>query len=387
MKNKSVLITLKKELRSIFRDKKTIAMILGFPFIIAIFIFFFGYMEEPIIGEGTTEYSIASNYNINDVEKEFMKQYGLKHKYYKDVSLMKEDFDEGKISGFIEYQEEKNNYVVYAASDMTGLNVSSLMASYLEDYNQYLGNMKLVSQNIDPEEVFSNFTFEMKNIDGEELSSSSFMLEVIMSISFTYIIMAIALASVNMATSAIAVEKEHGTLETILTMPITVKDLIIGKYLATVVVGIISSVIGFILTIAGFGVASKMFDMYKDFSISFEAIFFGIVICIFASFLIAGLAIAITSSAKSYKEAQASGQILSLLCVVPMFFSYLEITITRLYYAIPILNYTTILLDLYNGNFEYLNLLITVGTTIVYIAVILYLMLKKFKSEKVLFAA
>ena len=33
MNKNNILITLKKELRSIFRDKKTIKMIFGFPFI------------------------------------------------------------------------------------------------------------------------------------------------------------------------------------------------------------------------------------------------------------------------------------------------------------------------------------------------------------------
>lgn len=168
-------------------------------------------------------------------------------------------------------------------------------------------------------------------------------------------------------------------------MPITTTELIIGKYLANVIVGAIASLIGFALTIISFSIAKEMFVMYEDFSISFVAILFGIIICIIASFLISGLATLITSSAKSYKEAQASGQILNYICIVPIFMSYLEFSVTSSMYFIPILNYTTILLELYTGNFEYVNLFITIASTICYVVFILWFMIKRFKSEKVLF--
>lgn len=387
MNKNNILITVKKELRSIFRDKKTIRMILGFPFIIALFIFFFGFMEESMMGEGTTKYNIGIDYEISGVEKEIFEQYNLVKKQYDDVSSMEKAYDEGKLDAYILYEEGKNNYVIYSASDISGMTVSGAVMSYLNDYNQYLGNEKLIENNIDPSQVFNNFTFEMMNVSGEELNENSFMVELIMDISFTYIIMAIALAAVNMATSAIAVEKEHGTLETILTLPITTGELIIGKYLATVVIGIISSIIGFSLTIISFGIAKNMFTMYSEFSISFMAIILGIVVCIVASFLIGGVAIFLTSSAKTYKEAQAAGQILSTVCAAPIFMSYLSISVTEVYYAIPILNFTNILMDLYSNNLEYLNLIVMLLSTLVYVLVILWLMLKKFKSEKVLFGA
>lgn len=387
MNKNNILITIKKELRSIFRDKKTLFMIFGFPFIIALFIFLFGFMEDTMMGEGENIYKVGVNYEVSTIEKELLAQYGLEYEYYSDIEKVKSDFEENIVDGYILYQDDENKYTIYSDSSISGMNVTTFISSYLEDYNQYLGDLKLIESDIDPATIYNNFTIDIKNTSGEELSSSSFLVELIMSISFTYIIMAITLAAVNMATSAIAVEKEHGTLETILTLPITTNELIIGKYLANVIVGAIASLIGFALTIISFSIAKNMFIMYEDFSISLVAVIFGIVICILASFLISGLATLITSSAKTYKEAQASGQILNYICIIPIFMSYLEFTVTSVYYFIPILNYTTILLDLYTGNFEYMNLFITIGSTIVYVILILWFMLKRFKSEEVLFGA
>ena len=57
----------------------------------------------------------------------------------------------------------------------------------------------------------------------------------------------------------------------------------------------------------------------------------------------------------------------------------------RLLYAVPILSHTTVLMELYSGTCNYVNLLITIVSTLVYIGIILYVLIKKFKSEKVLF--
>ena len=385
MNKTNIFITIKKELRSMFRDKKTLFMIFGFPFIIAFFIFLMGFMEDSVMGEGGTVYIVGFNYTINEVEKTLLEQYSLEYKEYNNKNELEEAFKNGDISGYVIYDKDDNLYTIYSDNGMSGMNASTFLASYLEDYNQYLGNLKLVNQNINPNDVYNNFKVDMKDISGEELSTSSFLVELVMSLSFTYIIMAITLAAVNMATSAIAVEKEHGTLETILTLPITTNELIVGKYLANVIIGSIASLIGFALTIISFGIAKNMFVIYEDFSITFGAIVWGILICIIASLLIGGLAIAITSKAKSYKEAQASGQVLNYLCMVPIFMTYLDFKVSTTYYIIPILNYTTILMDLYTGSFEYTNLLITIVSTIAFVAVVLWLLLKTFKSEKVLF--
>lgn len=385
MNKNNIITTIKKELRSMFRDKKTMFMIFGFPFIIAFFIFLMGFMEDSVMGEGGTTYNVGFNYEINEVEETLLEPYSLEYKYYKDKDDLEDSFENGDISGYVMFDNEKNTYTIYTDSSMSGMNVSTFLASYLEDYNEYLGNLKLSNQNIDPTEVYNNFKVEMMNVSGEELSTSGFLVELVMSLSFTYIIMAITLAAVNMATSAIAVEKEHGTLETILTLPITTKELITGKYLANVVIGTVASLIGFALTIGSFGIARNMFEIYEDFSISIGAIGWGVLICVLASFLIGGMAIAITAKAKSYKEAQASGQVLNYLCMIPIFMTYLDFKVSSTYYVVPILNYTTILMDLYTGNFEYINLLITILSTIVCVGVVLWLLMKTFKSEKVLF--
>ena len=384
MNKNNIFITIKKELRSVFRDKKTIIMILAFPLMIGVLIFLYGFMDTEMVGDDKTKYKVGINYTPTEVEQVYIKEMQLEAKEYRSNEALKEAYDNGNLEAYI--LKENDTYTIYIDdSDMTATTVGTLVESYLSSYNKYLGDLYLYQNNIDPEVVYDNIQIEFKNVDGEETSATALMLTMVMGIAFSYIIISISLATINMATSAIATEKENGTLETILTLPITTNELIIGKYLATVIIGLCSSIMGFIITLVSIKIASLKFEIYKEFTMNFPTIALGILICFVASCLIAGLAIAATSSSKSYKEAQAAGQTLEIISMIPMFIQVLDVNTTTYFYFIPILSHTTILMDLYSNNINYINLLYTIISTIIYTVIILKFLLTKFKSEKVLF--
>lgn len=384
MNKNNIFITIKKELRSVFRDKKTIIMILAFPLMIGVLIFLYGFMDTEMVGDDKAKYKVGINYTPTEVEQVYIKEMQLETKEYHSDEALKEAYDNGELEAYI--LKENDTYTIYIDdSDMTATTVGTLVESYLSSYNKYLGDLYLYQNNIDPEVVYDNIQIEFKNVDGEETSSTALMLTMVMGIAFSYIIISISLATINMATSAIATEKENGTLETILTLPITTNELIIGKYLATVIIGLCSSIMGFIITLVSIKIASLKFEIYKEFTMNFPTIALGVLICFVASCLIAGLAIAATSSSKSYKEAQAAGQTLEIISMIPMFIQVLDVNTTTYFYFIPILSHTTILMDLYSNNINYMNLLYTIISTIIYTVIILKFLLTKFKSEKVLF--
>lgn len=384
MNKNNIFITIKKELRSVFRDKKTIIMILAFPLMIGVLIFLYGFMDTEMVGDDKTKYKVGINYTPTEVEQVYIKEMQLEAEYYRSNEALKEAYNNGDLEAYI--LKENDTYTIYIDdSDMTATTVGTLVESYLSSYNKYLGDLYLYQNNIDPEVVYDNIQIEFKNVDGEETSATALMLTMVMGIAFSYIIISISLATINMATSAIATEKENGTLETILTLPITTNELIIGKYLATVIIGLCSSIMGFIITLVSIKIASLKFEIYKEFTMNFPTIALGILICFVASCLIAGLAIAATSSSKSYKEAQAAGQTLEIISMIPMFIQVLDVNTTTYFYFIPILSHTTILMDLYSNNINYMNLLYTIISTIIYTVIILKFLLTKFKSEKVLF--
>ena len=197
------------------------------------------------------------------------------------------------------------------------------------------------------------------------------------------------MASASLATSATAVEKEQGTLETLLTFPVTSKELITGKYLATVIMSLFASLFGYLITLISLVIAKGKYKVYEDINlfINPENIIIGILICLAASLLISGLAILLTANSKSYKEAQMASQVLTMITIVPMFISMLNIPIiSKLYYVIPILSHVQILMDIFTTKISYNNIILCLLSSIIISIIIIDIIIKKFKSEKVLFS-
>lgn len=383
MNKNMVKITIKKELRSIFRDKKTVTLIFVFPLLIAFFIFLLSSTYENSVNDKEI-YNVAVNYQLTDIEKTLTKENQLKTKYYASLKEMEKAFKKDKVSAYIYYDKEKNTYTIYSDEGMTGISASGFATSYLESYNTYLGNKYLLDHDIDPEEVYNNFLVKTKYIEGE-----NYLLQTILSLAFTYIIIAIAMASSSLATSATAVEKEQGTLETLLTFPVTSKELITGKYLATVIISLFASLFGYIITLASLIIAKGKYKVYEDINlfINPENVIIGILICLAASLLIAGLAILLTAHSKSYKEAQMASQVLTMITIIPMFISMLNIPIiSKLYYAIPVLSHVQILMDIFTTKINYNNIILCLLSSIIISIIIIDIIIKKFKSEKVLFS-
>lgn len=383
MNKKMVKITIKKELRSIFRDKKTVTLIFVFPLLIAFFIFLLSSTYETSVNNKEI-YNVAINYEITDVEKKIVKENQLKTKYYDSLDKMEKDFKNSKVSAYVYYDKEKNTYTIYSDEGMKGMTASSYITSYLDAYNTYLGNEYLLKHNINPKDVYNNFTVKTELVEGE-----NYILQTVLSLAFTYVIIAIAMASASLATSATAVEKEQGTLETLLTFPVTSKELITGKYLATVIMSLFASLFGYIITLASLMIAKGKYKVYEDINlfINPENIIIGILICLAASLLIAGLAILLTAHSKSYKEAQMASQILTMITIIPMFISMLNIPIiSKLYYVIPILSHVQILMDIFTTKISYNNIILCLLSSIIISIIIIDIIIKKFKSEKVLFS-
>lgn len=382
MNKKMVKITIKKELRSIFRDKKTVTLIFVFPLLIAFFIFLLSSTYETSINDKEI-YDIAINYELTDIEKKIIKENQLKTKYYDSLDKMEKDFKNSKVSAYVYYDKEKNTYTIYSDEGMKGMSASSFITSYLDTYNTYLGNKYLLENNINPEDVYNNFTIKTELVEGE-----NYILQTVLSLAFTYVIIAIAMASSSLATSATAVEKEQGTLETLLTFPVTSKELITGKYLATVIMSLFASLFGYLITLISLVIAKGKYKVYEDINlfINPENIIIGILICLAASLLISGLAILLTANSKSYKEAQMASQVLTMITIVPMFISMLNISIiSKLYYVIPILSHVQILMDIFTTKINYSNIFLCLLSSIIISIIIIDIIIKKFKSEKVLF--
>lgn len=379
--SKKIFITIKKELRSIFRDRKSIVRMFLFPLIIPAMIIFYGILYDNIDNEEIT-YTVGVNYEISEVEKQIADTLNIQYKEYNTKKELENAYQEKQIGGYLIYED--NNYTIYTDQSATsGMTINALLTEYLENYSQYLTNQYLTEEGIDLDKAYNHFTYE-----SQDIGESNYFLQVILLVSITYIIMSICLSTSNMATSTTAAEKENGTLETILTFPIKRTELLIGKYLSSAIIGFITSLIGLILMIISLYYSKENYNVFStiNLSIDLSTIIISIIIIFLASFFIASIAFALTCYSKTYKEAQSASQLLNMISIIPMFVNLFETKITYYYYLIPICNYEQILIDLFSNNITLTNLLLTIISTFIYIVVVITYIIKAYNSEKILYS-
>lgn len=377
----NILITLKKELKLIIRDKKSLLMMAITPLFIPIFVILMSYIyEELTVNKDDKTYQIGVNYELSSTERELLSD-EVKYTVYSSSKELEEAYNSNKILAYI--VRDNNSYNIYAnIQSEDGSMVTSLITNYLDNYNNYLGQSYLINNNIDLSKVYNNLNYNVTEIKGESIFGNQIIL---MAITFT--IMAITLSCIYTSTDTTAGEKERGTLETILTFPISRKELIFGKYLAISISGIVTLLIGVFLSIVSLYYVKNSFSIYDNviFNINTITILLTILILLFYTLFISGLCITIASFTKSFKEAQSALTPISLVTCIPMFLEMLNINISGVLSFIPIINHTIVINNILTSSININNILITIISSIIYIIVLLLFINKMYKSEKILF--
>ncbi len=380
MKN-NILNILKKELREMFRDKKSLCMMLIIPIFIPLLVIGMSALFESQMNMPITEYNtIGFDYELNEVEESIIESLEI-NAVVDTKENLEEKFNNGEIALFI--TKENNVYTINGDDTDTATYATNLAESYFNAYKEYLQTDYLANNNVNPEDVLNIIVLE-ENISVEENFFSSY----VMNYAFLFIIMAITVSATYPATDATAGEKERGTLETLLTFPIKSKDIIIGKFLSVSLSSMITGLLSLILAILSLKIANNMFSIYEEVNLMLPAssLIFAIIVIIAYSFLISGLCIAIASSSKTFKEAQSALTPLTFISFFPGMIAFMiGITTTNLFALIPFLNYTLIFTDITNGTINYVHILLMLLSTIIIIAIVLKVIIKQYKSERVLF--
>ena len=371
---------LKKELKELFRDKKSLSMMLIIPIFIPLVVIGFSALFDSEQNVDIVEYNkIGFSYELNEDEKNIAESMQIEA-ISKSVEELEEEYKNGKIDLYI--VKEDNNYIITGDSSISSY-AYSLANSYLESYKKYLQVEYLSNNSINSDEVMN-----IINITENITETENFTANYIVNYTFLFILMAITISATYPATDATAGEKERGTLETLLTFPIKSKDIIIGKFLSVSLSSIITGLLSLVLAIISLLIANDMFEIYEgvNLMLSFSQVIFAIIVIITYSLMISGLCIAIASKSKTFKEAQSALTPLTFISFFPGMVAFMiEVESSHLMALIPFLNYSILFTDITNGNVDILNIILMVISSIVIISIVLYIIIKQYKSEKVLF--
>ena len=373
---------LKKELRELFRDKKSLAMMLVIPIFIPLLVIGMSALFESQVSKDVSEYNkIGFSYEMADAEKSIAEEMNIEIINGNEEEL-KQKYDNGEINLYITKQD--NKYIINTDGSDNSTFASSLMETYFNTYKQYLQQSYLQENNINPNEVLNIITVE-ENV----LEQDNYFANYIKNYAFLFIMMAITVSATYPATDTTAGERERGTLETLLTFPIKSKDIIVGKFLGVTVSSIITGIISLALAILSLMITKNMFSIYEGIDIMYSpiAILFAVIVIIAYSFFISGLCIAIASTSKTFKEAQSALTPLTFISFFPGMIAFMMgITTTPILSIVPFLNFTLLFTDINNGTINLLNIGLMAISTIIYISLVFAHIIKQYKSVKVLFA-
>lgn len=378
--NKTLLI-LKKELREVFRDKKSLAMMLIIPVLIPLIIIGMSALFESETSTDVNTYNkIGFNYELSDIELEILDSLEIDYSI-NDTESLEEEFNNQEINSYI--TKENNHYVInYDSANIESSGSASLAESFLETYKSVLEENYLSNSNVDVSEFNNLLTYEEKTQEQQ-----NYFANYIVNYAFLFILMAITVSATYPATDATAGEKERGTLETLLTFPIKSKDIIIGKLLSVTLSSIITGVLGLILSVLAILYVGNTYDIYSGTELlNAPIIIYALIIIIAYSIMISGLCIAIASMSKSFKEAQSALTPLTFIAFFPgMIVFMIDISNNAILSLIPFINFSMIFTDVTNNNLNILYLILVFISTIVIITIVITYIIRQYKSEKILF--
>ena len=384
MKSKIGLV-LKKELREVFRDKKSLSMMLLLPFLIPFLIIGISALFDMEVNTSLDDFNkIGFTYDFNFVEKNMAKYYNLDYKVGSEEKI-KKLYEEEKIDLYI--TKKGNTYEInYDENNEKSSQTVYLAEKFLNAYKKYLQEEYLKQNNINSDEALNIINISYKTVNEKE---NNFYVNYTTSYAFLFVIMAITVSATYPATDATAGEKERGTLETLLSFPIKSKDIILGKFLSVSITSIITGFLGFALSLVALFYSNKWFAIYEDLNIlpNLATIFIALLIIVLYSFLISGLCVAIASKAKSFKEAQSALTPLTFICFFPgMIADMANLKTTNWVALIPFINHIQIFNDVNGGNINVIQIILMVISILVFVGLVLAFIIREYKSERILFS-
>ncbi len=386
---KQAIAVFLKEMKCIVRDKRTFIFGLLLPLLLVpTMLFIIDFSVSGLQGKTSETATVVVDRKDNSFYDFLSIQDSIK---IIDVKNAEKSLDSGEIVAYITVDENLDEKVVnkeafkldikYANSSINSVMAIPTVKQYESAY-RYLAEHYTFSSVNDLLEKISKakISLDDMNVDIPKVDTSSLYFSMLVPM---MIVIYCCMGSAGTASDLSAGEKERGTLEPLLSTSVNRTGLILGKLFATTVMGVTS---GLCTAIGLWGYLIISSSSAKN-SISALNMVLLLIITIFVSMFFASINLLIGVYAKSYKEAQTYMTPLSLLCVIPTMFSYTlevsKISIPEL--CIPVFNVICIIKEILAGIFNISHVLIVLLWLAVYISVILYIIIKLFKKENVLF--
>jgi len=271
------------------------------------------------------------------------------------------------------------------SGDLKSTTAAKRIADFFNDYRENLARDRLTAQKL-PANFLKPFDIKEQNVVSEEKVAGETIGGII---PYLVIIMCLT-GAMYPAMDLTAGEKERATMETILSSPISRTHLVLGKFLLVLTASLVTAA----LSVTSMGVSSWIFQHFQEQSsgsVMHITIGRGAVLAVFLvalplAVMFSAALLTVALFAKSYKEAQSYISPLMIVVIVPAIAAMLPgVELTPRLSLVPILNVSLLCKDLIAGTYHWNSIALIFLSTCVYGGAAIFIAVKMFHRESVLF--
>lgn len=388
----SIITIVKKEFKDIIRDRKTLVMTFFIPIILMplLFSFIFSSVGDMSAPSEDNKYKIILETDSTALKQMFKDTTTIELVKASGQDAIDQAYD-GEALVYVKVDEHfeqalQNNttpsialyYDTTSQKAQTAVQmIQGMFTSYQTSYVS-----QIMAANGLPEQALQPFDFVTHAKDESVDSMSAMILGMLIPM---MIIGYSATGIVPIATDLGAGEKERGTLEPLLSTSVSRSSILIAKLIVTATFGVITSVlsgVGVILALQ-YGLSDMAFSV--NIPTSGLAIILGLAV-LFSLFMSAVL-LMVSTYARSLKEANTY---LTPCTLIPMLFSIVTMymdpnTISIAMMNIPIFNVVMVIKEIVINQLNYTHLYLTIGWSLVYIVLAMFIAKKMYEKEEIVF--
>lgn len=384
----NVITVIKKEFSRFFRDKR---LVLGTLLLPGLLIFVLYTFMGNAFASNEEEISKISVINPSAIFSQFIEQaesagdfpYRFTQSESGDVNAEKEALKKGDIHLVLVFPENFDELIFQGSSPAPNVELY-YNSAVIKSSSAYTA----VSQLLDALEDGLSNLFDINRGDSYDLATKQESEASFYAMLLPFLIMTMLYSGcMGIAPESIAGEKERGTIATLLVTPIRRSELVVGKILSLSTISSLSAISSFIGTflsmpkLMGGSIGSTLGAYTVG---QYVSLFF---IMLSAVLIIVSLISIISSFAKSVKEATT----LSVpLMIVVMLVSLTTVIFTvnssaHALFLIPVYNCVQVMSEIFSFKFIAINLAITLASNVFYVALLVFVLTRMFKSEKIIF--
>lgn len=376
-----------KELLDLFRDRKTLLGTFLVPLVIIPFVFFllgmsYSNVEKearayvPIAVSGTSGL-VGAFQKIPGVRilKPDQAEQALQAGTLRAIITIPSDFDERiQAGGTAELT------VAYDSTNQKSVYAREVIEQTVKTYSQEIVVKRLQRAGLS-EKAISPITTSYQNVASEERLSGGMLAGIIP----LMLVVSLASGGVASANDLVAGEKERGTLESLMTAPIAANHILTAKLMTVMVMSTLSAAAS--LVSVSLVLSLGPLDMEgAGFSLGFfspATLLVLILTILLLSAIFAGLELVLSTIAKSFKEGQTymSGVIFAAMVPSYMLMPLNPVDIPTYYYVLPVFNGVALCKEVFYGKVDPMHALIGLGTSLLYVIVIIMLTSRLFRRE------